>query len=139
METSQKKHSVPIVKHCSSGQHTRALSITWALLVCISCQCFPSSKANRTLGLNIGADKEAAEHFLSALSLQDTTNGDSSIQLWYTLRRAFLTMVRNSSFFSWHYFLLIFLYKKDRSDLADLANPEAKSSLDIFRKEGFDF
>jgi hypothetical protein len=44
--------------------------------------------------LNIGADKEAAEHFLSALSLQDTTNGDSSSQLWFTLRRALLSMVR---------------------------------------------
>lgn len=46
-----------------------------------------------SLGLNIGADKEAAEHFLSALSLQDTTNGDTSDQLWFTLRRAFLSMV----------------------------------------------
>ena len=105
-----------------------------------SCQCFPSPKANWTLGLNIGADKEAAEHFLSALSLQDTTNGDSSVQLWYTLRRALLTMVRKTSFFSKvALVLLIFFIKKDRSDLADLADPEAKSSLDIFREEGFDF
>jgi len=69
--------------------------------------------------LNIGADKEAAEHFLSALSLQDTISGDSSNQLWFTLRRALLSM--------------------KRSDLAELANPEARSSLDIFRREGFDF
>lgn len=35
-------------------------------------------------------------------------------------------------------FLLNFFFKK-RPDLADLADPEAKSSLDIFRREGFDF
>jgi hypothetical protein len=126
---------VPIVKHCSSGQHTRALFITWAWLVCISCGCFSSPKANWTPGLNIGADKEAAEHFLSALSLQDTTNGDSSDQLWHTLRRALIAMVR--ALFLEGRTILIFL--KKRSDLADLADPEAKSSLDIFRREGFDF
>ncbi|KAF8973077.1 hypothetical protein BDZ97DRAFT_1900894 [Flammula alnicola] len=69
--------------------------------------------------LNIGADKEAAEHFLSALSLQETTSGDTSDQLWFTLRRALQSMKRN--------------------DLADLAKPEAKSNLEIFRREGFDF
>ncbi|KDR75164.1 hypothetical protein GALMADRAFT_249106 [Galerina marginata CBS 339.88] len=69
--------------------------------------------------LNIGADKEAAEHFLSALSLQESTNGDTSDQLWFTLRRAFLSM--------------------KRTDLADLAKPESKSHLDVFRREGFDF
>ncbi|KAJ3514122.1 hypothetical protein NLJ89_g2562 [Agrocybe chaxingu] len=69
--------------------------------------------------LNIGADKEAAEHFLSALSLQESTGGDTSDQLWFTLRRALLSM--------------------QRSDLADLAKPEAKSNLEIFRKEGLDF
>ncbi|CAA7261729.1 unnamed protein product [Cyclocybe aegerita] len=69
--------------------------------------------------LNIGADKEAAEHFLSALSLQESTGGDTSDQLWFTLRRALLSM--------------------QRSDLADLAKPEAKSNLELFRKEGFDF
>jgi len=70
--------------------------------------------------LNIGADKEAAEHFLSALSLQDTAGGHSSSnQLWLTLRRALISM--------------------NRSDLAEFANPAAKSSLDIFRREGFDF
>ncbi|EDR11864.1 uncharacterized protein LACBIDRAFT_313746 [Laccaria bicolor S238N-H82] len=69
--------------------------------------------------LNIGADKEAAEHFLSALSLQQSTSGDTSDQLWFTLRRALLSM--------------------NRIDLADLAKPEARSSLELFRKEGFDF
>lgn len=44
-------------------------------------------------GLNIGADKEAAEHFLSALSLQESTSGDTSDQLWFTLRRALQSMV----------------------------------------------
>ena len=39
-------------------------------------------------------------------------------------------------------FIVFFFFsyiKKNRSDLADLADPEAKSSLDIFRREGFDF
>ncbi|KAG6845314.1 hypothetical protein H0H87_011164, partial [Tephrocybe sp. NHM501043] len=65
--------------------------------------------------LNIGAHKEAAEHFLSALNLQESTNGDTSDQLWYTLRRSLIAM--------------------DRPDLAELAKPEAKSKLDVFRKE----
>ncbi|KAG5647025.1 hypothetical protein DXG03_001395 [Asterophora parasitica] len=69
--------------------------------------------------LNIGAHKEAAEHFLSALNLQESTSGDTSDQVWYTLRRALLAM--------------------DRPDLAELAKPEAKSKIEIFRKEGFDF
>ncbi|KAF9469877.1 hypothetical protein BDZ94DRAFT_1151032 [Collybia nuda] len=69
--------------------------------------------------LNIGAHKEAAEHFLSALNLQESTSGDTSEQLWFTLRRALLSM--------------------DRPDLAELAKPEAKTSLDIFRRDGFDF
>ncbi|KAF5326212.1 hypothetical protein D9611_000345 [Ephemerocybe angulata] len=69
--------------------------------------------------LNIGADKEAAEHFLSAISLQEATNGDTSDQLWFTLRRAFLSMQRN--------------------DLAEMAKPEAKTNLDAFRHEGFEF
>ncbi|KAF9010567.1 hypothetical protein BDQ17DRAFT_1387794 [Cyathus striatus] len=69
--------------------------------------------------LNIGAYKEAAEHFLSALGLQESTSGDTSEQLWFTLRRALLSM--------------------ERGDLADLAKPEAKTSLDVFRREGLDF
>jgi len=46
-------------------------------------------------GLNIGADKEAAEHFLSALSLQESAGitNDSSDTLWSTLRKAFYGMV----------------------------------------------
>ncbi|KAI5123688.1 hypothetical protein M0805_001716 [Coniferiporia weirii] len=68
--------------------------------------------------LNIGANKEAAEHFLSALSLQETTSsGDKSEQLWDTLRRAFISMGRD-----------------------DLAH-KAQSTRDVgaFRAEGFDF
>lgn len=45
------------------------------------------------IGLNIGAHKEAAEHFLSALTLQDDSAGESSGPLWFTLRRAFISMV----------------------------------------------
>jgi hypothetical protein len=70
----------------------------WAWHVRISPVCCSSPTAEWSLGLNIGADKEAAEHFLSALSLQDTINGDSSNQLWYTLRRALVSMVRRSFF-----------------------------------------
>ncbi|KAF8274493.1 peroxisome targeting signal receptor [Lactarius quietus] len=66
--------------------------------------------------LNIGAHKEAAEHLLSALSMQEVT-GDKSKQLLQTLRRAFIAM--------------------DRKDLADLTNNNP--SLDIFRSEGFEF
>ncbi|KAG2742080.1 TPR-like protein [Suillus brevipes Sb2] len=70
--------------------------------------------------LNIGAHKEAAEHFLSALSMQESTGGGhTSDQLWLTLRRAFIAM--------------------DRNDLAELAKPESRSNLDLFRQQGFDF
>ena len=44
-------------------------------------------------GLNIGAHKEAAEHFLSALCMQQSNNGETSDQLWFTLRRALMSMV----------------------------------------------
>jgi peroxin-5 len=43
--------------------------------------------------LNIDATKEAAEHFLSALSMQESSAGDKSEQLWFTLRRTFEAMV----------------------------------------------
>ncbi|KAJ6587168.1 hypothetical protein DFH09DRAFT_1142802 [Mycena vulgaris] len=70
--------------------------------------------------LNIGAHKEAAEHFLSALSMQESTGGgETSEQLWFTLRRAFLTM--------------------ERQDLAAMTPPETRGTLDAFRKAGFDF
>jgi len=58
------------------------------------------SPSDVSIGLNIGADKEAAEHFLSALSLQESTNGDTSDQLWFTLRRALQSMVDFLFFFS---------------------------------------
>jgi hypothetical protein len=44
-------------------------------------------------GLNIGAHKEAAEHFLSAITMQEASGSETSEQLWSTLRRAFLAMV----------------------------------------------
>ncbi|KIJ68144.1 hypothetical protein HYDPIDRAFT_165843 [Hydnomerulius pinastri MD-312] len=70
--------------------------------------------------LNIGAHKEAAEHFLGALAMQESTGGgQTSDQLWFTLRRAFISM--------------------DRTDLAELAKPESRSNLDLFRQQGFDF
>ncbi|KAJ7072083.1 hypothetical protein C8F01DRAFT_1102480 [Mycena amicta] len=68
--------------------------------------------------LNIGAYKEAAEHFLSGLKMQDAAGQTTSDQLWQTLRRAFLHM--------------------ERGDLAGLTEPEKRGSLEVFRKE-FDF
>ena len=68
--------------------------ITWAWLVCwlIFCEGVIYSPIRPT-GLNIGAHKEAAEHFLSALMMQQSNNGEAGDQLWFTLRRAFLAMV----------------------------------------------
>ncbi|KAL0956345.1 hypothetical protein HGRIS_002495 [Hohenbuehelia grisea] len=68
--------------------------------------------------LNLGAYKESAEHFLTAINLQEGNGGQTSDQLWFTLRRAFQQMERN--------------------DLADLAKPETKN-LDVFRGQGLDF
>ncbi|KAI9061756.1 TPR-like protein [Trametes sanguinea] len=67
--------------------------------------------------LNIGAHKEAIEHFLSALAMQESSGGAKSEQLWTTLRRAFQAM--------------------DRPDLAEMAKPE--TNLEAFRDKGFDF
>lgn len=71
--------------------------------------------------LNIGAYEEAAKHFLSALSLQETrggsSSGDKSQQLWTTLQRCFTYMNRN--------------------DLAEMVRKGAP--VDSFRLEGFDF
>ncbi|KAI0088040.1 hypothetical protein BDY19DRAFT_951643 [Irpex rosettiformis] len=69
--------------------------------------------------LNIGAHKEAAEHFLGALAMQDSSggHGTKSDQVWFTLRRTFLSM--------------------DRADLAEQA--KAGTDLAVFRQEGFDF
>lgn len=67
--------------------------------------------------MNIGANKEAAEHLLDALASQSDGTGTTSEQLWTTLKRAFINM--------------------DRSDLADLAGTHPP--VDVFRKEGFDF
>ncbi|EGO00115.1 hypothetical protein SERLA73DRAFT_180560 [Serpula lacrymans var. lacrymans S7.3] len=70
--------------------------------------------------LNIGAHQEAAEHFLSALAMQEATGGgQTSDQLWFTLRRTFLSM--------------------DRTDLAEIAKPESHPTLELFRQKGFDF
>ncbi|KIY44415.1 TPR-like protein [Fistulina hepatica ATCC 64428] len=69
--------------------------------------------------LNIGAYKEAAEHFLSALSMQEPSGVKSSDQIWSTLRRALQAM--------------------DRRDLADLAGPDLEGGVNAFRGHGFDF
>ncbi|GBE81169.1 Peroxisomal targeting signal receptor [Sparassis crispa] len=67
--------------------------------------------------VNIGAHTEAAEHFLSALAMQETSGGTKSEHLWLTLRRTFVSM--------------------GRPDLADKAN--SSTNVGIFRQEGFDF
>jgi len=81
-------------------------------------------------GLNIGAFKEAAEHFLSAIDLQGSANS----QLWSTLRRALQSMVGSVSLV--YPPTLFDVQSQGRLDLADQAQP---GDLDIFRKEGFDF
>ena len=66
-------------------------SITFGLLL-----SYTSLTYMPAAGLNIGAHKEAAEHFLSALSMQQSNNGETSDQLWFTLRRALMSMVSNT-------------------------------------------
>ncbi|KAG6335580.1 hypothetical protein ID866_3520 [Astraeus odoratus] len=70
--------------------------------------------------LNIGAHKEAAEHFLGALAMQEASgSSQTSDQLWQTLRRALVQM--------------------NRGDLTELAKPENRANIDLFRQQGFDF
>ncbi|KAG8987366.1 Peroxisomal membrane signal receptor PTS1 [Tulasnella sp. JGI-2019a] len=74
--------------------------------------------------LNIGAYKEAAEHFLSALAAQRTASGGppanasegNNEQLWKTLKKVFSLM--------------------DRDDLAAMAD---SGDVEVFRSSGFDF
>jgi peroxin-5 len=100
-----------------------------------------SSFIIRSSGLNIGAHKEAAEHFLSALTMQEASGPETSEQLWFTLRRVFLAMVCLCDLvYVLPYFPDAFIfYLQERPDLADLAKLEARTSLETFRKEGFDF
>ena len=84
-----------IKKHSNYVQPIREQSTMSALLVRTSessASC--DHLSNDHTGLNIGAHKEAAEHFLSALNLQETSSGDTSEPLWLTLRRALMAMVR---------------------------------------------
>ncbi|KAG8873420.1 Peroxisomal membrane signal receptor PTS1 [Tulasnella sp. 331] len=75
--------------------------------------------------LNIGAYKEAAEHFLSALAAQRTESGGAppvdmsegkNEQLWKTLKKVFALM--------------------ERDDLAEMTN---SGDVEVFRSHGFDF
>jgi len=94
-------------------------------------------RADGLLGLNIGADKEAAEHFLHALSLQESNNGGTgtSDQLWNTLRRSLMSMVCTCSELP----IIRLTIEQGLSQLAELTKPDVKPSLEVFRKEGFDF
>lgn len=68
--------------------------------------------------------------------MQQLNNGETSDQLWFTLRRALSLMVCNhwsQNSVDADYF------RQDRPDLAEMAKPENKPDLDIFRSEGFDF
>ncbi|KAK8845376.1 hypothetical protein IAR55_006089 [Kwoniella newhampshirensis] len=73
--------------------------------------------------LNIGVHREAAEHFLAALSLHPSQRDSSDAQiyhsgsLWSTLRRSLVAM--------------------DMNDLADQARPG--TDLNVFRQAGFEF
>ncbi|KAL1736128.1 hypothetical protein EV714DRAFT_279498 [Schizophyllum commune] len=67
--------------------------------------------------LNIGAHKEAAEHFLSVVAMQDSGAAEKNEQVWFSLRRA--------------------LFAMDRPDLAEKAKSGA--NLQEFRQQGLDF
>jgi peroxin-5 len=88
------------------------------------------------IGLNIGAYKEAAEHLLSALSMQEATE-EKSKQLWQTLHRAFIAMVCCLSRSNEKGAVMMCCYYQDRKDLADLT--DEGPNLDYFRTEGFEF
>jgi len=70
--------------------------------------------------------------------MQQSNNGETSDQLWFTLRRAFMAMVGD-------YHLHVFVHTdalpctQDRLDLAEAAKPENKPDLELFRTEGFDY
>lgn len=93
MVANQRKPWVHTERRSNSDRPTRVQYITSALLVRDFAYSLCSPDILPTPGLNIGAYKEAAEHFLSALNLQESTSGDTSDQLWFTLRRVLLSMV----------------------------------------------
>jgi peroxin-5 len=71
--------------------------------------------------INIGVYREAVEHLLGALDMQQGGGVNVSVNLWDTLRRTFILM--------------------ERADLADLVGAgqeDGGAGLDVFRKE-FDF
>lgn len=99
----------------------------------------PPADAFSPTGLNLGAHKEAAEHFLSTLVMQDADGtGTKSDQVWTTLGKTFVAMVRSQPSVL-RAFPLTFraLALQDRLDLADRAR--AGADLEVFRREGFDF
>ena len=86
--------------------------------------------------MNIGANQEAIEHFLSALALQESSGGGKSEQLWTTLRRAFQTMVRRSAFV-FRRGPLTQSGSQRLPAMADMAKPG--TSLESVRAKGYDF
>lgn len=95
----QRRPWVPTGRPCSSVLPTRVRYTTSALHVRTDLYNAGRLKNNAcprsALGLNIGAHQEAAEHFLSALAMQDSSGGTKSDQVWFTLRRTMLSMVRS--------------------------------------------
>jgi len=88
--------------------------------------------------MNIGAHKEAAEHFLGALDMQEANGGGTSDQIWSILRRLFVLMVSGLKMAQSRLSRSLPLIQ-DRSELAEKCNPNGHASLDVFRNEGFDF
>ena len=86
-------------RHYSAAQHTLVPFTMWESHVRHNFSQLHVRHVDTPLfsGLNIGAHKEAAEHFLSALSMQNSSAGAKSEQLWSTLRRTFQMMVRAST------------------------------------------
>lgn len=84
--------------------------------------------------LNIGVHKEAAEHFLAALSLHardaEKEQRDST-PIWLTLRRALIAMVG------------LFCMCRSDTDVQDMLELSGKArpgaDLDMFRQAGFEF
>ena len=135
MIVDQKKRLAHTVRLFNYVQRTHVPSSMSALLV--SCRFGRVQSILIIVGLNINADKEAAEHFLSALSLQESSGitSETSDSLWSTLRKALHGMVCCLKILLFQYSFIF----QDRADLANFAKPENRGNLDIFREEGFDF
>ena len=130
-------------------RHSRALRTTWESPVRRSkFSPYPQSFILfDSAGLNIGCYNEAAEHLLAAIHGQVTSSNrsdkklpegdeDGSGNLWQTLRRAFLCLVRRFPFSLRSCAFTDGLGTQDRHDLAERAHVGA--DVESFRNE-FEF